>query len=50
MQWGAFRRFWGALWSPAGWKPGDVAFGPDHVPISTREMDLHHFEREVGAA
>jgi sterol desaturase/sphingolipid hydroxylase (fatty acid hydroxylase superfamily) len=50
MQWGAFRRFWGALWSPAGWRPGDVAFGPDYVPVSTREMDLHHFEREAGAA
>jgi sterol desaturase/sphingolipid hydroxylase (fatty acid hydroxylase superfamily) len=45
MQWGAFRRFWGALWSPAGWKPGDVAFGPDYVPVSTRHVDLHAFAR-----
>jgi len=50
MQWGAFRRFWGALWSPAGWRPGDVAFGPDYVPVSTRDMDLHSFEREPDAA
>ncbi len=32
MQWGAIRRFWGALWSRAGWRPGDVGFGSDYVP------------------
>lgn len=35
MQWGAFRRFWGALWSRAGWRPGDVGFGPDYVPFAS---------------
>jgi sterol desaturase/sphingolipid hydroxylase (fatty acid hydroxylase superfamily) len=45
MQWGAFRRFWGALWTRAGWKPGDVAFGADYVPVSTSHMDLHRFAR-----
>ncbi|MBA8882792.1 sterol desaturase family protein [Dokdonella fugitiva] len=45
MQWGAFRRFWGAFWCAAGWKPGDVAFGPDYVPVPTRHMDLHRFDR-----
>lgn len=43
MQWGAFRRFWGALWTPAGWRPGDVAFGPDYKPVPTEHMDLHRF-------
>jgi len=50
MQWGAFRRFWGALWCAAGWKPGDVAFGPDHVPVPTRHMDLHRFDRPAQPA
>ncbi|MEO5558800.1 MAG: sterol desaturase family protein [Dokdonella sp.] len=45
MQWGAFRRFWGALWSRAGWKPGDVAFDENHKPIPTAHTDLHHFDR-----
>ncbi|MBX3688020.1 sterol desaturase family protein [Dokdonella sp.] len=35
MQWGAIRRFWGALWSRAGWRPGDVGFGPDYVPYAS---------------
>lgn len=43
MQWGAFRRFWGALWTPAGWKLGDVAFGPDGKPVPTEHVDLHRF-------
>jgi sterol desaturase/sphingolipid hydroxylase (fatty acid hydroxylase superfamily) len=41
MQWGAFRRFWGALWNVAGWTPGDVAFGTDYIPVATRHLDLH---------
>jgi sterol desaturase/sphingolipid hydroxylase (fatty acid hydroxylase superfamily) len=45
MQWGAFRRFWGALWCRAGWKPGDVAFGEDYAPVPTSHMDLHRFDR-----
>ncbi|MEO6688309.1 MAG: sterol desaturase family protein [Dokdonella sp.] len=45
MQWGAFRRFWGALWSRAGWKPGDVAFDGRYTPIPTAHTDLHHFDR-----
>ena len=45
MQWGAFRRFWGALWSRAGWKPGDVAFDENHRPIPTAHADLHRFDR-----
>lgn len=43
MQWGAFRRFWGALWTPAGWRLGDVAFGPDYKPVPTEHMDMHQF-------
>ncbi len=43
MQWGAFRRFWGAVWKPAGWKLGDVAFGTDYTPIPSAHVDLHAF-------
>ena len=45
MQWGAFRRFWGALWKRAGWIPGDVAFDAHYRPVPTAHMDLHQFER-----
>ncbi len=41
MQWGAFRRFWGALWTPAGWRLGDVAFGADGKPVPAEHIDLH---------
>lgn len=44
MQWGAFRRFWGALWTPAGWKLGDVAFDENYKPIPTSHIDLHQFD------
>ena len=49
MQWGAFRRFWGALWTPAGWKPGDVAFDENYRPMPTAHTDLHRFERSPTA-
>jgi sterol desaturase/sphingolipid hydroxylase (fatty acid hydroxylase superfamily) len=45
MQWGAFRRFWGAVWKPAGWKLGEVAFDEDYRPIPTAHADLHRFDR-----
>lgn len=41
MQWGAFRRFWGAVWTRAGWTPGDVAFDAAHRAVPTRHVDLH---------
>ncbi|MEP7041434.1 MAG: sterol desaturase family protein [Dokdonella sp.] len=46
MQWGAFRRFWGALWTPAGWRLGDVAFDENYRPVATAHVDLHRFDRE----
>ncbi|MFI4969916.1 MAG: sterol desaturase family protein, partial [Lysobacterales bacterium] len=50
MQWGAFRRFWGALWKAAGWTPGDVAFDADYTPVPSSHVDLYQFERvAVGA-
>ena len=30
---------------PPGVYQWHAAFGPDHVPVSTRDMDLHHFAR-----
>ena len=45
MQWGAFRRFWGAFWTPAGWKLGDVAFDAHYTPIPSSHMDVPRFER-----
>ncbi len=50
MQWGAFRRFWGAFWKVSGWRPGDVAFNADYTPVSTRDMDLHAFAPAPAAA
>lgn len=33
LQWAAFRRFWAALTTKAGWTLGDVSFGADYRPI-----------------
>ncbi|MGH8122411.1 MAG: sterol desaturase family protein [Rudaea sp.] len=44
MQWGAMRRFWGAFRRSAGWRLGEVAFGPDYVPVRVSHADLHLFE------
>lgn len=33
MQWHSLRRFWGAVTCRAGWRLGDVSFGPDHRPV-----------------
>lgn len=33
LQWGAHRRFWGAVTCRNGWRFGDVSFGPDYRPI-----------------
>jgi len=32
-QWAALKRFWGAIRTRAGWKPGDVSFGAGYVPV-----------------
>jgi sterol desaturase/sphingolipid hydroxylase (fatty acid hydroxylase superfamily) len=44
MQIGALKRFWGAVRRIDGWKPGEVAFGPDGRPIRVDQLDLHAFE------
>ena len=41
LHWVALKRFWGAVRRPAGWKPGEVAFGADYVPIPVSQVDLH---------
>ena len=33
MQWYTFKRFWGAFSCRAGWRLGDVSFGPDYRPV-----------------
>lgn len=38
MQWHTLKRFWGAFKRPAGWRPGDVGFGPDYEPIPTSQL------------
>lgn len=48
LHWAAFRRFWGAVTSKAGWKLGDVAFGEDYRPIPVSEIDLHALEAGHG--
>ena len=40
----SLRRFWGAITCRAGWIPGDVAFGENYRPVSTRHIDLHEME------
>ena len=37
MQWYTLKRFWGAIRHPAGWRPGDVGFGPDYEPIPSTQ-------------
>lgn len=41
LQWEGLKRFWGAVRRPAGWKPGEVAFSEQYVPIPVAELDLH---------
>ncbi|MFC5740380.1 sterol desaturase family protein [Dyella tabacisoli] len=41
LHWNAFKRFWGAVRRPAGWKLGEVAFGPNYEPIPVDQLDLH---------
>jgi sterol desaturase/sphingolipid hydroxylase (fatty acid hydroxylase superfamily) len=43
LHWVTLKRFWGAVRRPAGWKPGEVAFGEDYRPIPVGELDLHAF-------
>ncbi|MPM71590.1 hypothetical protein SDC9_118558 [bioreactor metagenome] len=33
MQWHSTRRFWAAVTCRAGWRPGDVSFGPGYRPV-----------------
>ena len=37
MQWYSTRRFWGAVTCLAGWRPGDVSFGPGYRPVHDTE-------------
>ncbi|WP_266169472.1 sterol desaturase family protein [Dyella subtropica] len=41
LHWAAFKRFWGAVRRPAGWKLGEVAFGPDYEPIPIDQWEHH---------
>lgn len=50
LHWVALKRFWGAVRRPAGWKPGEVAFGADYVPIPVSQVDLHAFGHAPPAA
>ncbi len=43
LHWVALKRFWGAVRRPAGWRPGEVAFGADYTPIPVSQLDLHAF-------
>jgi len=41
LHWAALKRFWGAVRCTAGWKLGEVAFGPNYKPIPISELDMH---------
>ena len=43
MQWYSTRRFWGAVTCRAGWRPGDVSFGPGYRPL--HDVDAHATEQ-----
>ncbi|MFT3792851.1 MAG: sterol desaturase family protein [Rudaea sp.] len=48
MQWGALKRFWGALRCVDGWKLQEVAFDEKTFrPIPVSHVDLHAFEPAV---
>ena len=38
MQWYTLKRFWGAFRRPAGWRLGDVGFGPGYEPIPSSQL------------
>ena len=42
MQWYTLKRFWGAFRCPAGWRLGDVGFGPDYAPIPSSQFVPQH--------
>jgi sterol desaturase/sphingolipid hydroxylase (fatty acid hydroxylase superfamily) len=47
MQWGALKRFWGAVRSVEGWKLQEVAFDEKTFkPIPVSHLDLHAFDHE----
>lgn len=46
-QWETLKRFWGAFRRPAGWRPGDVGFGPNYEPIPSDHLDLHALVRSA---
>jgi len=34
---------------PAGWRPGEVAFGADYTPIPVGQLDLHTLTQHASA-
>lgn len=44
-QWHTLKRFWASFCCAAGWRPGDVAFGKNLVPVPSEHVDLHAMER-----
>jgi len=49
LHWVALKRFWVAVRQPAGWRPGEVAFGADYTPIPVGQLDLHALARHAPA-
>ncbi|MBB3228551.1 sterol desaturase/sphingolipid hydroxylase (fatty acid hydroxylase superfamily) [Luteibacter sp. Sphag1AF] len=47
LHWSALRRFWGAVTSRAGWRLGEVGFGPDYRPIPVDQLDLHALAHHI---
>lgn len=41
LHWAAAQRFWGAVRRPAGWKLGEVGFGPGFAPIPVDQLPAH---------
>jgi len=49
LHWAALKRFWVAVRQPAGWRPGEVAFGADYMPIPVSQLDLHALAQHAPA-
>jgi len=38
LQWEGLKRFWGAVRRPAGWRPGEVSFSENYVPVPVSHL------------
>ena len=49
LHWVALRRFWGAVWRPAGWRLGEVSFDEHYHPYRVDHVAEHESAHAPGA-